>query len=78
MVLRAIDCGWLDQVETAIVCEALSRREDYTLEELRFDFIDEQLRVAFIDDVACCDPGALLALLRRLRCGLGKHGAGPL
>jgi len=37
MVLRAIDCGWLDQVETAIVCEALSRREDYTLEELRFD-----------------------------------------
>jgi hypothetical protein len=65
-IIQGIKVGWLSRSEIREVVGHLSRHEDYGLDELLFEEVDERLRISFLDDWAECSPAAMIDELREL------------
>ena len=68
LIERGVECGWVEDVELAMLIQNLARGRDYGIEELLFDpHLEEgRTRVSFLDDDDDCSTEALLEVLRAL------------
>jgi hypothetical protein len=70
-IIQGIKVGWLSRSAIREVIGRLSRHEDYDLDELLFDEIDDRFRISFLDDWAECSPAAMIDELRELLDSVG-------
>jgi hypothetical protein len=65
-VIEGIKLGWLNENKVRKLIGHLRQHEDYGLDELLFEEVNERLRVSFLDDSAECSPGAMIEELEAL------------
>jgi hypothetical protein len=65
-VIDGIKLGWLNSNKIQKLINQLRQHEDYGLDELLFEHINDHLRVSFLTDAAECTPAALVKELELL------------
>jgi len=65
-ITEGIKLGWLNAETIQKLISQLRRQEDYGLDELLFEQINDHLRVSFLTDIAECAPIELIRELELL------------
>lgn len=72
--LRGIEHAPFEAEDLDELLADLAAGRDHLVDELRIEHLGDELRVSFLDDSVRTEPGALLALLRRLAALCGERG----
>jgi hypothetical protein len=65
-IVEGIKLGWLNPDKIRKLIEHIRQHEDYAIDELAFDELDDRLRVSFLDDSSECSPAAMIDELESL------------
>lgn len=66
LLCKGIEYHILDAEALSELASYLDIKSDYIVDELAFEFIDESLRVKFLDDEIYCEPELMISEIKKL------------
>jgi hypothetical protein len=67
LVIRGLEIGWLDSDNLDELLHYLLHGNDYSVEELGFEIIGDDLRISFLDEYLYCSPSDMIKQFKSLK-----------